>query len=74
MQHAFLPSGEHVRRAVRWISDSRREQIPLSPLALASEAAIRFDLSPFEAEWLVHTFGRPSEASLAEQDGLEIAH
>jgi hypothetical protein len=66
MQHAFLPSGEHVRRAVRWISDSRLERSTLSPLALAGEAAIRFDLSPFESEWLVHTFGRPRESTAAE--------
>ena len=66
MQHAFLPAGEHVRRAVRWISDSRREQFAMSPLALACEAAIRFDLSPFESEWLVHTFGKSSETPAPE--------
>jgi len=66
MQHAFLPSGEHVRRAVRWISDSRREPSTLSPLELASEASIRFDLSPYEAEGLVHTFGRRDEVEAAE--------
>ncbi len=59
MQHAILPKGEHVRRAVRWISDRRREEPKLSSLALVSEASVRFDLSPREGEWLLHTFGRP---------------
>jgi hypothetical protein len=66
MQHAFLPNGEHVRRAVRWISDSRRESSTLTPLALASEAATRFDLSPIEGEWLVRTFGRDNDILPAE--------
>jgi hypothetical protein len=56
MQHSFLPDGEHVRRAVRWISESRREHSALTPLALVSEAALRFDLSPLEEDWLLHTF------------------
>ena len=56
MQHAILPAGEHVRRAVRWISDRRQEQAELSPLALVGEASRRFDLSPLEEEWLIWTF------------------
>ena len=56
MQHAFLPDGEHVRRAVRWISDRRRDQLKLSALRLVDEAARRFDLSPLEEEWLIRTF------------------
>lgn len=59
MQHAILPHGEHVRRAVRWISERRREQISLNQLKLLSEASFRFDLSPLEEEWLLHTFGKP---------------
>ena len=61
MQHAILPAGEHVRRAVRWISDRRQEQVELSALALVCEASRRFDLSPLEEEWMIWTFaGRQS--------------
>jgi hypothetical protein len=63
MQHAFLPEGEHVRRAVRWISDNRRDRSTLSPLELVSEAAMRFDLSPLEEEWLVHTFAKADDTT-----------
>lgn len=63
MQHAILPHGEHVRRAVRWISDRRREEPQLSALKLVGEAAFRFDLSPLEGEWLFHTFARPLSKS-----------
>lgn len=56
MQHAILPDGEHVRRAVRWISDRRREQENLPSVRLVDEAARRFDLSPLEEEWMMCTF------------------
>ena len=56
MQHAILPDGEHVRRAVRWISDRRREETTVSSVKLVDEAARLFDLSPMEGEWLMATF------------------
>jgi hypothetical protein len=56
MQHAILPDGEHVRRAVRWISEQRRDEVPSSPLRLVDEAARLFDLSPLEEECLLSTF------------------
>jgi hypothetical protein len=59
MQHAILPEGEHVRRAVRWISDQRREGPGQNSLKLVGEASFRFDLSPLEEEWLLHTFALP---------------
>lgn len=58
MQHAILPQGEHVRRAVRWMSDRRREQWKSSPLMLVDEASRRFDLSPLEEEWMMRTFAK----------------
>jgi hypothetical protein len=56
MQHSILPDGEHVRRAVRWISDRRDESEDLCSVALVDEASRRFDLSPWEEEWMLHTF------------------
>lgn len=69
MQHAILPEGEHVRRAVRWISSRRREEPELDSLQLAGEASFRFDLSPLEGEWLVHTFGHQANDD-SQQAGL----
>ena len=52
------PKGEKLRRAVRWVSDRRRED-PEAPLArLVDEATRRHDLSPREAELLIG-FVRP---------------
>jgi hypothetical protein len=63
MKKAFLPEGEHVRRAVRWISDNRNDDPSRSAVALVSEAATRFDLSPLEEDWLLRTFaGYETEA------------
>ena len=67
MQHAILPDGDHVRRAVRWISDRRYECQDLPSLALVDEAARRFDLSPWEEEWMMHTFaGQRSTQLIAD--------
>lgn len=57
MRHSILPEGEHVKRAIRWISESRRDGVELTSFELVNEAALRFDLSPLEEEWLLRTFG-----------------
>jgi hypothetical protein len=56
MRHAFLPEGEHVRRAIQWISDHRRDEDHASSLSLVNQASIEFDLSPLEEAWLIYTF------------------
>jgi len=48
-----MPKGEKLRRAVRWVSERRREEAQPSIGALVSEAALRFDLSPRESEFLL---------------------
>jgi len=45
---SILPEGETVRRAVRWISEQRREHPGRSTAELIDEAGRRFDLSPLE--------------------------
>ena len=55
------PRGEKLRRAVRWVSERRREH-PDAPLApLLDEATRRHDLSPRESELLID-FVRPRGA------------
>lgn len=46
------PKGEHVRRAVRWISDQHTEHPDASMRELLDEAGLRFDLTPTEQEGL----------------------
>ena len=61
MHHGILPEGEHVRRAIRWISDQRMGDQAASSSALVNEAALRFDLSPIEEEWLMRTLAPPRD-------------
>jgi hypothetical protein len=61
MKHSILPEGEHLRRAMRWLSDNRLTRTNVSPLQLVGEAAVRFDLSPLEEDWMLRTLASPSE-------------
>lgn len=45
-----------MRRAVKWISEQRQERPDEKLSKLVDEAAIRFDLSPKDQEFLVQTF------------------
>ena len=47
------PSGEGLRRALRWMSDEGRHDA-----AAIDEASLRFDLSPLEEEFLLRTLAR----------------
>jgi len=47
------PKGEKLRRAVKWISVERQEQKDKSFQLLIQEAALRFNLSPKEEQFLV---------------------
>lgn len=46
------PKGEKVRQAVRWISSERLEDENRSIQKLIQEAALRFNLSPKDEEFL----------------------
>ena len=50
---SILPEGEQIRKAVKWLSDSRtdRPQVPL--FQLIEEACLKFDLAPKDEEFLV---------------------
>ena len=54
------PKGEKVRQAVKWISSELQEDETKSISKLIQEAAMRFNLSPFEEESLV-SFYREKE-------------
>jgi len=44
--------GEALRRALRWLSERRLEEPTAPRLKLVEEAALRFDLTPAEADFL----------------------
>lgn len=49
---SIQPKGEHIRRAIKFVSEERKyhETKPLSKIL--EEASIRFNLSPMEVDWL----------------------
>ncbi len=47
------PKGEKIRQAVKWISGELQEDEKKSIQKLVQEAALRFNLSPAEEEYLV---------------------
>jgi hypothetical protein len=46
------PKGEKIRQAVKWISDELQEGERKSIQKLVQQAALRFNLSPAEEEYL----------------------
>lgn len=55
-KHSILPEGEHLRMAVRWLS----ENAPVTAKTI-EEAGVRFDLSPLEEEFLLQHFSKQGE-------------
>lgn len=61
MSESFL-GNESVRRALRWISERRRDKPDSRALDLVDQAGREFDLSPSQQEWLLTTLRTPVEA------------
>ncbi len=52
----IMPQGEHVRKAVKWISEERQGRSSRKLSVLIDEAAVKFNLSPAETEFLLKFF------------------
>jgi len=51
IKDTLFPHGESLRNAVRWLSDQLNDGNRIS-LSLIEQAALRFDLSPLEEDFL----------------------
>lgn len=51
-----LPQGEHIRKAVKWISETIKEDPEKSLKKIINEAILRFDLSPSDSEFLINFY------------------
>ena len=49
---SIMPSGEDIRKAVKWISEMRQTEPNTDPGKLVEEACIKFNLSPLDAAYL----------------------
>ncbi len=54
----LLPEGEALRSALRWLDDRVRDDPAANPMKLVGEAALRFDLTPADEEFLVRRWAR----------------
>jgi hypothetical protein len=52
----ITPTGESLRRAVRYVSDQLREDAEKPLLSLVDEASQRFDLTPKQSEYLIQFY------------------
>jgi hypothetical protein len=52
------PQGESIRQAVKWISAELQEDPSQKIQKLIQEAALRFNLSPLEEEYLNSFYGK----------------
>ncbi len=55
----LTPEGESLRRALRWLDERVKEEPKLERSRLVGEAAVRFDLSPMDEEFLLTNWVRP---------------
>ncbi|MCX5833223.1 MAG: hypothetical protein NTV99_01680 [Deltaproteobacteria bacterium] len=53
-----LPEGEEIRKAIKWISEMRETQPDRKLSKLVEEAALKFDLSPQQTDFLYNFFTR----------------
>jgi hypothetical protein len=51
-----IPGGEGIRSALRWLSERRQEDPTVPRTKLIEEAALRFDLSPLEVDFLARSW------------------
>lgn len=52
----ILPEGDGLQRAVRWLASQRADGDATPRGKLIDEAALRFDLTPMETEFLLGNF------------------
>ena len=57
-----LPEGEIIRRAIKWISEHLQENPNQSTQKLVSDAILRFDMSPKDAEFLTRFYSQKEES------------
>ena len=58
---SIQPEGEDLRKATRWISDERLNNLKKKLADLIEQACVKFDLSPQDAEFLMRFFAKKEE-------------
>jgi hypothetical protein len=55
-----MPKGENLRKAVKWISERRKEDASVNIAQLLDEACVQFNLSPKDADFLARNIKNES--------------
>ena len=63
---SITPTGERIRKAIKWLSEAALSQPDKPRRELLEQAEIRFNLTPRECEFLHNNFG-----DLPKENGLE---
>ncbi len=50
---SIQPQGDNIRKAVKWISEERQAGTATANNRLVDQAAVKFNLSPNEVEFLI---------------------
>ena len=50
---SIQPQGDKIRKAVKWISEERQAGTSINNNRLVEQAAVKFNLSPNEVEFLI---------------------
>ncbi|MFH2061087.1 MAG: hypothetical protein ABIJ59_19660 [Pseudomonadota bacterium] len=53
MSSGIQPTGEKLKKAVKWISDARKENPDINLSKLVDDAGLQFDLSPKDSQFLL---------------------
>ena len=56
----IVPGSEGLKNALRWLSERRQQDPAAARGKLIDDAALRFDLSPMEVEFLLLRWKEPS--------------
>ena len=54
----LLPEGDALRSALRWLDERVRDDPAANLMKLVGEAALRFDLTPADEEFLLRSWAR----------------
>ncbi len=60
----IIPESEKIKKAIKWISAERQQNPDKSIILLIEDAALRFDLSPKEEEFLRIFFEKKTDDSV----------
>jgi hypothetical protein len=55
---AVMPSGDDIRKAVKWISDNLEGNPEQARMKLIETAVFKFDLSPLDTDFLINFFSK----------------